>query len=197
MFALEGAFDEQFFQEMTNEAYQTVHRIWRQRSPPASPTAHRSFNVEAAAIQCRRAEVLYKRADGITDKLFFLLLKSETDLVCTIQSAKGHGIAYGFFHTQIICTSTTTPPTASHCLPCVPSGKPHPHPLPLPHPPPPPPRATTPTLDPLLAISPLPLPLVWPPGKNPPPHRYSDPWRQKCRRTNITLSFHYLSLQPH
>ena len=57
-----------FVQEMTNEAFQTMHRIWRQYSPPASPTVHRSFNVEAAAIQHRRAEVaLYKRADGITN----------------------------------------------------------------------------------------------------------------------------------
>ena len=54
-----------FVQEMTNEAFQTMHRIWRQHSPPASPTVHRSFNVEAAAIQHEVA--LYKRADGITN----------------------------------------------------------------------------------------------------------------------------------
>ena len=75
---------------MTIEAFQTMHRIWCQRFPSASPTACRSFNVEVATIKRRRAEVaLSKRADSITEKLFSLLMKSETDLVCTIQSVKG------------------------------------------------------------------------------------------------------------
>ena len=128
-----------FVQEMTNEAFQTMHRIWRQRSPPASPTAHRSFHVEAAAIQRRRAEVaLYKRADRITDELFSLLLKSETDLVCTIRSAKGlslrHGIADGILphsnhlHLHHSPTHNITPPALPTIRETSPPSSPSPPP---------------------------------------------------------------------
>ena len=90
-------------QELANEAFNTMHKIWRHKSPPppTSPTAAkerspfsnhhmeqtRGPHTEVYMQQKARPE-LSKKADRITDQLFALLLKSETELVCTLRSAK-------------------------------------------------------------------------------------------------------------
>lgn len=92
-------------QELANEAFHTMHKIWRQKSPssPTSPTVSKDLsplpNHRVELTKDSQAEVyvqqknkvepeLSKKADRITDQLFALLLKSETDLVCTLRSAK-------------------------------------------------------------------------------------------------------------
>ena len=83
-------------QEMANEAFDTMHRIWRQKSPSPSPTSPtiKEHSVELRERRARHREKraastgLSRKADRITDELFALLLKSETELVCTIHSVK-------------------------------------------------------------------------------------------------------------
>ena len=86
-------------QELANEAFQTMHKIWRLKSPssPNSLTRERSSNhhlVPAARLEQKKKKKelpeLSRKADRITDELFALLLKSETDLVCNLRSARNH-----------------------------------------------------------------------------------------------------------
>ena len=93
-------------QELANEAFNTMHKIWRHKSPPpTSPTAARgqspftNHHVERTRdphtevyVQQKARPELSKKADRITDQLFALLLKSETELVCTLRSAKNSRI---------------------------------------------------------------------------------------------------------
>ena len=87
-------------QELANEAFHTMHRIWRNKSPssPTSPTpadhitsslprTHRNHHIDLANEKMKRERPdLSKKADRITDQLFAQLLKSETDLVCTLRT---------------------------------------------------------------------------------------------------------------
>ena len=87
-------------QELANEAFHTMHKIWRHKSPSSSPTTPTPENREHVnhRLVADREELgkrlarpeLSRKADRITDELFSLLLKSETDLVCTLRSAKNH-----------------------------------------------------------------------------------------------------------
>ena len=101
-------------QELANEAFQTMHRIWRHRSP-SSPTSPRPNHVLETPVGPRRNNHHLRRdlepaeredvmrslerrkrekpeltlkADKISDQLLALLLKSETDLVCALRSSK-------------------------------------------------------------------------------------------------------------
>ena len=101
-------------QELANEAFQTMHRIWRHRSP-SSPTSPRHNHVLETPVGPRKNNHHLRRdmelsgedkitrsleqrkkekpelslkADKISDQLLALLLKSETDLVCALHSSK-------------------------------------------------------------------------------------------------------------
>ena len=89
-------------QELANEAFHTMHRIWRHKSPShTGPSLVKELtitnhqlgvgknNIMTNLEQRTKAQPeLSRKADRITDELFAMLLKSETDLVCTLRSAK-------------------------------------------------------------------------------------------------------------
>ena len=70
-------------QDLSNEAFDTVHRIWRNKHVGKQPSSE--------VVVYKNKEIpltLEKKADKITDELLALLLQSETNLVCNIHSAK-------------------------------------------------------------------------------------------------------------
>ena len=67
-------------QDLSNEAFETVHRIWRNKQRST-----------AEVVVYKDKEIpltLEEKADKITDELLALLIQSETNLVCNIHSTK-------------------------------------------------------------------------------------------------------------
>ena len=70
-------------QDLSNEAFETVHRIWRNK--------HVGKRSSSEVVVYKDKDIpltLEEKADKITDELLALLLQSETSLVCNIHSAK-------------------------------------------------------------------------------------------------------------
>ena len=85
---------EELAQELTNEAYETMHNIWKAKreSQLASTTGQTKEAVEvetAALVEIPQDKLtLEDKADRVTDQLLMLLLQSETNLACSIHNFK-------------------------------------------------------------------------------------------------------------
>ena len=73
-------------QDLTNEAFEAVHKIWKSRHQGASDEK------EPRVLQITRDKVipltLDEKADKITDELLIMLLKAESNLACDIHTSK-------------------------------------------------------------------------------------------------------------
>ena len=86
---------EELAQELTNEAYETMHNIWKvkreaQLATKGQPTEYEATDVVHVKIPLdKEAELsLEDKADRVTDQLLALLLQSETNLACSIHNFK-------------------------------------------------------------------------------------------------------------
>ena len=82
---------EELAQELTNEAYETMHNIWKVKREAQLATKGQTTEYEATDVEKipRDKEVklsLEDKADVITDHLLELLLQSETNIACSVHT---------------------------------------------------------------------------------------------------------------
>ena len=75
-------------QELSNEAFETIHRIWKNKKAPPVATAAATAATPVEDIKVGKAPSLEDKVDIVTDQLMSLLLRSETNLMCDIHSTK-------------------------------------------------------------------------------------------------------------
>ena len=191
-------------QELANEAFRTMHRILRHRSPrsPSSPTLPRGNHLletpsgptknnhhltrrDLGPLLSRSQEErerenpeLTRKAERISDQLLALLLKSETDLVCALRSSKTCGEPSSPYRHN---PSTLPPPS----LPTIqetlsPPSSPPPPTLPPPLSPPPSPPGSPQRHLPLAAAARVAA------GERSPPHPREPPLSPSLSCTSLT-----------
>lgn len=84
---------DELAQELTNEAYETMHNIWKAKREAhqlqlASQDGQMAKEDDIAALKETKKLSLEDKADLVTDQLLHLLLQSETNLACSIHNFK-------------------------------------------------------------------------------------------------------------
>ena len=84
---------EELAQELTNEAYETMHNIWKVKRETQLATKGQATEYEATDVMKvpldKEAKVsLEDKADRVTDQLLAVLLQSETNVACSIHNFK-------------------------------------------------------------------------------------------------------------
>jgi hypothetical protein len=84
---------EELAQELTNEAYETMHNIWKvkreaQLGTKGQATEYEATDVMKAPLDKEAKLSLEDKADRVTDQLLALLLQSETNVACSIHNFK-------------------------------------------------------------------------------------------------------------
>ena len=84
---------EELAQELTNEAFETMHNIWKVKRETQLATKGEATEYETTDVvkipQEKEVELsLEDKADRVTDQLLVLLLQSETNLACSIHNLK-------------------------------------------------------------------------------------------------------------
>ena len=84
---------EELAQELTNEAYETMHNIWKvkretQLATKGQATEYEATDVVKIPLDKEAKLSLEDKADRVTDQLLALLLQSETNLACSIHNFK-------------------------------------------------------------------------------------------------------------
>ena len=84
---------EELAQELTNEAYETMHNIWKvkreaQLATKGQATEYEATDVVKIPLDKEAKLSLEDKADRVADQLLALLLQSETNLACSIHNFK-------------------------------------------------------------------------------------------------------------
>ena len=84
---------EELAQELTNEAYETMHNIWKvkreaQLATKGQATEYEPTDVVKMPLDKEAKLSLEDKADRVTDQLLALLIQSETNVACSIHNFK-------------------------------------------------------------------------------------------------------------